>query len=64
MRRRLGMATAAAAMAMMNMVGRRLVLGVRVGPGQKTLYTYHRGVGRSKYRPHQGKREIARRLAK
>lgn len=32
------------------------------GPGRKTLYTAWRGVGRSKYIPHQGQQEKARRL--
>lgn len=33
------------------------------GPGRKTLYTVHKMIGRSKYEPHQGKRECARRIA-
>ncbi len=28
---------------------------------QKSLYTLHKGIGRSRYMPHQGKRECARR---
>ena len=31
------------------------------GPGRVTMYTHHKKIGRSKYMPHQGKRECARR---
>ena len=31
------------------------------GPGRVTLYTHHKKIGRSKYKPHQGKRECTRR---
>lgn len=31
------------------------------GPSRKTLYTHHKKVGRSRYRPHQGDQERFRR---
>ena len=33
----------------------------QTGPGQRGLYGLHRGIGTSKYKPHQGQREMARR---
>jgi len=36
----------------------------RLGAGRKTLYTIHKAVGRTKYMPHQGEQEIARRQAR
>lgn len=33
----------------------------RHGPGKRTADTLHKAIGRSKYMPHQGKRECARR---
>lgn len=33
----------------------------RTGPGRKTLYTHHKKIGRSCYRPHQGSQERLRR---
>lgn len=31
------------------------------GPGRRTIYTLHRGANRSRYVPHQGAKERARR---
>ena len=35
--------------------------GWMIGPGEKTLDTYHKTIGRGRYMPHQGERECARR---
>lgn len=32
-----------------------------IGPGRKSVHTWHSRVGSSRYQPHQGKQEIARR---
>jgi hypothetical protein len=40
----------------------RAVMARRMpGPGRRTLYTVWKRVGASRYRPHQGEREISRR---
>lgn len=34
---------------------------IHTGPGRKTAWTFYKRVRNSKYRPHQGARECARR---
>ena len=48
--------------AMSAMLGMGFARGHEIGPGRRTLYTLHNAVGRSRYTPHQGERECARRL--
>ena len=43
------------------MARQREPLTYRKGPGRKTLYTHHKKIGRSCYRPHQGSQERLRR---
>lgn len=38
------------------------ILRHQTGPGRKTIDTIHRAIGRSRYAPHQGAKECARRL--
>lgn len=40
----------------------RVKNNIRTGRGQRTIFTEHGGAGTSRYMPHQGKQECARRV--
>jgi hypothetical protein len=46
------------------MIGNRQLKGLRDSrkAAEKTIHTLHKAIGRSKYMPHQGAQEMARRV--